>query len=95
MPIDPEKLRGGADGTQINVRVSDDVATIIDYLRFVDGQQSNGAWLLHWVGAVIETEAPHIRKSLEKPEITENGPSRLTETLEALDRLCPTEESAL
>jgi len=88
MPIDPDKLRGG---NQINVRVSDDAQEVIDYLKFVDRHDSRGAWLLYWVGAVIETEAPHIRKELEKPEAAQHH-ERINKALEALDRLSPPEE---
>jgi hypothetical protein len=92
MSIDPEKMKGGASDQQVNTRVSDDAREVIDYLQFVDGYPSRGAWVLSCIARVIEAEAPGIRKELEKPEIAEHGPSRLTETLEALDRLCPPEE---
>jgi hypothetical protein len=71
MSIDPEKMKGGANDHQVNTRVSNDALEVMDYLQFVDGYQSRGAWVLSCVARVIEAEAPGIREALQKPEIVE------------------------
>jgi hypothetical protein len=89
MPIDPDKIRAGKDGTQINVRVSPETKEVIDYLVFVDQYSSQGQLLLNLVGQAIEYAAPSIREALDKPANREiDWPQQV---LGALDEVCPPE----
>jgi len=91
MPIDPEKIRGGREGLQINVRVSPDAKNVLDYLAFVHHYSSPGQLLLGVVGQLLEGEEPVIRQVLDKPDSLEVD--WLAQVLHSLDELSISEDS--